>query len=173
MAKSASADLVAGVRRLLRAVDGEFIPPLSSRADSLSLATGSGAGTVEPYLTAIRDEQWLLVRRGGVVIGLLSYLVDHRDGALSPWAPLVYVTTVAVDAEHRRAGHAQSMYEHLARRVRGSGGTRLATRTWSSNRSHLTLLRRLGFNEVRRLVDDRSAGQDTIYLVLPTTRSFA
>jgi len=46
----------------------------------------------------------------------------------------------------------------------------LATKTWSTNDAHSSLLRDRGFREVKRVPDDRRDGVDTVYFACPTDR---
>jgi ribosomal protein S18 acetylase RimI-like enzyme len=100
----------------------------------------------------------------GTVVGLLSVRDGYRASTLGDYQPAAYVTTVVVDPAVRRRGIARRLYTTLAEDPPADVASPfLATRTWSTNRGHVTLLTDLGFEAVTRLPDDRSAGVDTVY----------
>lgn len=152
-----------GVWKLLRAVDDEFVPRLSSRTDTV--ATGSGVGgAIAVYMDAVRSESWVVATESSVVVGVASFLAGYRQPPLEQWAPSAYVTTIAVVKERRRQGIATAMYAELARAAERAGLSWVTTRTWSTNASHLGVLRRLEFEEVVSISAQRGPGVDTVYL---------
>jgi ribosomal protein S18 acetylase RimI-like enzyme len=146
----------------LRDVDDEFVPPLSSRGDSIGLR-GSGDGGVLRYLEAIVREEWLLALSGDRLVGLLSYVAPWSDRRIPDCSPAMYVTTLAVATSARRTGVAGRLYDCLGTMVSGAGARSIATRTWSTNDSHIALLRARGFREVLRVPDERMRGVDSVY----------
>lgn len=150
------------------------MPALSSRDSTTQTrfeATGADPDGPLAYHREISRQRFLLgVENGAGVIGFLSYRDDFvlpRDDSLHEGSTF-YVTTVFVDPDYRRRGITTSLYRDLIRRAEIAGRS-VSTRTWSLNDGHLALLARLGFHEVRRIVDDRGEGIDTVYLERPAS----
>lgn len=163
--KLASAAISEGVASLLAEVSDEFVPPLDARADTLSLSVkGCSRGLVE-YLQRMRHETWLLALKDNELVGLLSYIAGHQEAALSRYSPCAYVTTVAVTQPARRSGTARLLYEALEAHAYKERLPFLATRTWSTNSTHLPFLVAGGFKEVHHVLDDRAPGIHTLYFV--------
>lgn len=154
------------VWELLQQVDSEFVPPLSSRRDTLSMTPTSG-NSLADYFRAMSHESWVVAALDGLIIGFVSFVVGQDPPALSNSSPSAYATTVVVSRAHRHCGAALSMYAELKQVTRAAGLRYVTTRTWSTNDSHLRLLYRLGFEVVFRVGDERTAGIDSIYLALP------
>ena len=163
----AARDTADALRRLLTDADDEFVPPLSARGSTLESLLGpeqERAAGIDDYLAAVLEQQVLVAQDASGVVGFLSYRPGHVvtiDGH-EPVGPAAYVTTIVVAPTARRRGLARALYEALLDEV---GGGAVATRTWSGNASHLTLLAHLGFVEAIRLPDDRGPGVDTVYLI--------
>lgn len=161
-------DLREPLHALLTAADQEFVPPLSARTSTtqseLSPERPRSDG-VDPYLTAMMEQHLLVAEQGDEVVGFLSYRPEHL--VVVPGrqllGPLAYVTTIAVHPTARGRGVARALYTSLIER---SGEGRIATRTWSSNDSHIALLGSLGFVEAIRLQNDRGPSMDTVYYAL-------
>jgi ribosomal protein S18 acetylase RimI-like enzyme len=166
------------VWQLLRAADGEFVPPLSARGSTVQpdLEPQPGAKdseTAEPeagegparYFDELRGQHIILARerRTDRVVGFLSYREHHRLPEAAHSGDHLYVSTVIVDPAHRRQGVTRAMYQRLDAEAARSGQG-IATRTWSGNTGHLRLLEHLGVREVLRLPDHRGPGVDTLYL---------
>ncbi|MET8092201.1 GNAT family N-acetyltransferase [Micromonospora sp. NPDC005220] len=161
------------IAEILTQVDAEFVPPLSSRASTTTKSlTGApdvpGGGRAAPalYLNAVLAQHVILAALNGEVTGLLSFRAGHTEPLLSDWSPCDYVSTIAVLPEARRQGIARGLYAHLFAQTT-STSPHVATRTWSTNDSHLSLLAELGFRCVANLSDHRGPGIDTVYYVRP------
>lgn len=163
---TASSAVQDGVRDLLLEVDSEFVPPLSTRADTLALHSPSGCAMKGRgrYLDALRRESWLAALAGDEVVGLLTFLDAHDDPRLAAWSPSLYATTVAVAARVRRKGVARQLYDALEATARQRAVPYLTTRTWTTNSGHLGFLHSRGFQRVAQLPNDRSTGVGTVYL---------
>lgn len=163
----AATDLGRGVQALLTAVDDEFVPPLSRRADTDSLEPARPTSVPVAYFHAMRAERWLVAMDGGEVAGILSFRIAANQLAPCPaWSSSWYVTTVAVSPGKRRRGVGTAMYNALHRLARERRARGVITRTWTSNSSHLALLEAQGFREIVRVPDARAAGEGTVYLAL-------
>jgi ribosomal protein S18 acetylase RimI-like enzyme len=165
-ARSASQIQRHQVLGLLREVDHEFFPPLSSRTGTLSLEAVpvpvDPASGLAMYLHAMLDESWLLARRDEQVVGVLSYLVDHVEPTLERQSPSLYVTTIAVARGWRGSGVGTALYDALFVQAGLAGAPWITTRTWSTNEQHIRLLVTRGFDEVARR--PRLGFVDSVYL---------
>ena len=156
--------LISQLRDMLCWADEQFVPPLSARHSStqadLSPAEAQ-AGAVDDYLHAMLDQQFLVALDGNKLAGFMSFRLDHPceyvEGKMC-----TYVSTIIVDGQWRGQHLTEHMYDALfvLPQVRG---TIVATRTWSENHAHLTILARQGFDLVKTLPDDRGPGVDTVY----------
>lgn len=156
--------------KMLVAADKEFIPSLSSRNNTTTKQLAEEAGNrdgPQAYFESLQ-KQWILFGFADTgIVGMMSFVPHYDDELLRAWAPCTYLSTVIVDRAYRRLGMARELYGTLIRHSRRIGDAALATRTWSSNSSHLGLLNELGFVEAARLPNHRGLGLDTIYRVLP------
>lgn len=150
------------VRDLLFACEGEFVPPLSARhsTSQSDLGTGERHSGPQAYFDEMREQPIVLAIQGGDLLGFLSY----RPGFVLDFLPgtSCYVTTVCVDASHRREGVATALYAHVEALVRPQG---VSLRTWSTNLAQIGALRKRGYECVRTLPDDRGPGVDTVYFL--------
>lgn len=155
-----------GVRRLLATVDEEFVPALSARSDTMSTVPVAALthGALGNYLDSMRAESWLVALDGNEVIGLLSFRTKHDESLLRAWSPSLHATTLGVQPSLRRAGVATHLYDALERLAGEFCLPYLTTRTWTTNASHLGLLRSRGFKSVAQLSHHRSDGIGTVYL---------
>jgi ribosomal protein S18 acetylase RimI-like enzyme len=167
----AQPQLVGSVRHLLATVDREFVPPLSSRSDTVSMESPASKPGLDAYLEAMREELWLLAQRGGAVVGLLSFRHALANRPLAAYAPSLYATTLAVAPAARRTGVARTLYDALERQALERRVPYVTTRTWSTNTSHLRLLDERGFVVVDRTPDDRGGGIGTLYLACAVPRN--
>ncbi len=156
--------------RLLRETDDEFVPPLSARSGTFDDSFEGDAG-VERYHADTLDEEYFVAlsdryddRRA---VGFLSFRRDFSKTAIEPYVPATYVVTVAVSPESRGEGYGNALYDAL---FETAEDPYVATKTWDTNDAHASLLRSRGFEEVKRLVDDRRDGVDTVYFARPTDR---
>lgn len=154
------------VWELLVAVDDEFVPSLSSRESTTTknLTSRATSGGPIAYYRQILQQWTILASEGGGCVGFMSFIPHHREEALRDWIPCCYLSTLAVVHGGRRRGVAGRLYEALFASAEDLSDPYVATRTWSTNHSHLALLQSLGFTETARIVDHRGPGIDTVYL---------
>lgn len=95
----------------------------------------------------------------GNVAGFLSYISD-RPMDIKGFPCVEYLSTILVEKNCRGRGISKKLYEKF---IELSAGKSIVTRTWSTNESHLGLLSKLGFVEIKRIKDDRGDGIDTVY----------
>lgn len=150
---------------LLNEADYEFVPPLSARKGTTQknlLDVGEGEVPTE-YFEALMQQSFILCINESHVIGFMSYIKDHKlklydDNSLV----CDYISTIIVDTRFRNEGYTTGMYNKL---FNSRPAKTYATRTWSTNRAHLHLLDKLGFELVYIIKDDRGNGIDTVYYV--------
>jgi ribosomal protein S18 acetylase RimI-like enzyme len=161
-------DYRAEVRDLLALTDAEFHPPLSVRDGPTQTADLDGArdSSIEAYVDSMIGQQFLLVLDGATLAGVQSFRTGYDADALGVHTPATYASTLVVHPDYRRAGHARRLYRRLLTDPVGAGDPYVATRTWSTNDAHLSLLDELGFECVATLEDDRGEGIDTVYYAL-------
>lgn len=156
----------AEIYRLLDETEDEFVPPLSSR-DGTTQTDGLDEernDALDEYYEQCLEQSFILAHDGDEVYGFLSFRTGYDIDALDTYTPSAYVSTIIVDPDARREGHARAMYHELLTNVPAEvREPYVTTRTWSSNESHLALLDELGFELLTRLEDDRGDGIDTVY----------
>ena len=155
---------------ILTALDREFVPPLSERAPQVHADVhydqdNAVTGSVQAYL----DE---MLNKGNVLgifvenkfVGVLSYLENECFDMITPAdLPNIYICTVAVSPEARGMGITKKLYSHLF--CERYPNANIFTRTWSTNLAHIKILRHFGFEELKRISNDRGEGIDTVYFV--------
>ncbi len=153
--------------QLLVAADNEFVPSLSERRDTMTkrLVTDKPNSHDGPH-GYFNDTQLQWIIFGSVnqrVVGMMSFIPHYSNDILRGWSPCSYLSTLIVDKPYRRCGVARRLYGYLIDYSRKIGDRTVATRTWSTNVGHLTLLDDLGFAPVKTIPDHRAPGVDTIY----------
>jgi ribosomal protein S18 acetylase RimI-like enzyme len=157
------------IRRLLREASDEFVPPLAGRegttqSDDLDDTDG---GDLDAYYRQCLAQTFVVARVDGSLAGFLSFRHDYSHEALDGYCPANYVSTIIVDRAHRRQGIATRLYRALLTDLPSALELPyVATRTWSTNDSHLSLLDELGFERIETVPDDRGEGIDTVYYAI-------
>ena len=149
--------------KLVQASDSEFVPALSSRGATTQTDLGAHESKAAPtdYFNTLCTQSFILCIKRFHVVGFLSYIPDHRlESGDTVNMTCDYISTIIVDAKFRNRGITTSMYNKL---FEHRPGKIYATRTWSLNHTHISLLDKLGFSLILRLKDDRGAGIDTVY----------
>ncbi len=148
---------------LIEVADHEFVPPLSVRDNTTQtgLTKGVVKKTPEEYFNALIMQSFILCIKNNHVVGFLSFIPDHTlsmDECMSVVCD--YVSTIVVSPKFRGRNITISMYKTLfAFRPEKI----YATRTWSLNYAHISILCKLGFHLALQLKDDRGPGIDTVY----------
>lgn len=153
---------------ILKAVDYEFVPPLSQR-DPTPLPGMSQEdieclhGSVTAYLNEmLYFEQVLGIFVDDRLVGMVSFIENEKFEILEDKdLPNIYVCTVAVSPEFRGLGITRKAYQYLFFDVYKERN--IFTRTWSTNTAHSKILLSMGFREFKRIPNDRGAEIDTVY----------
>lgn len=151
------------VWQLLRRYDQSFIPPLSSRENTYqSNLAQLTQQTNEPreYFAALKDQSFLLATVDLTVVGFMSFRPNELCVELDDEERTTYITTIIVDEAQRGRGITSSFYSIVGKYT---DDKTITTRTWSTNFSHIRILDKFGFQEVRRIKDARGQGIDTVY----------
>lgn len=156
---------------LLVMANKEFVPALSARKSSKQkrLDQTKTIITGEPleYYNAIKTQNFLgVINKDNLLVGFMTYISGYDIEELGDINPTAYVTTVIVEKGHRNRGITTALYANLQQEVIESGLKHISTRTWSSNYSHIHILTKLGFAEVKLLKNHRGDGIHTIYYAL-------
>lgn len=156
---------------MLNCYSDEFVPPLTKR-DSTVQKDFNGPDeceTVERYAESLLSHEVLVATIKGfqeeIVVGLASFI---RNFEVVPPRRLggLYVTTILMDKAYRGLGVAKRFYDKIFKEADKTASFTLV-RTWTGNDTHIGLLEKIGFKEVRRFKDDRGEGIDTILFSRP------
>jgi len=152
---------------LVKLADGEFVPPLSSRNSTtqgnlLQGGTVTGAGPVS-YFEGLKKQEMIIYLEEGRVVGFMSYIPHHilEIQGIEEKKEVNYVSTVIVHPKCRGKRITEKMYQELIK----ISDVPVATITWNSNRAHIHILEKMGFELVATLKDDRGEGIDTVYYI--------
>ena len=150
---------------LLKETDAEFVPPLSARESTTQTDLSQGTKTYEQrepitYFRELRKQEFLLAEEADRILGFLSFTSDREMELSGKHFSALYISTIAVGKAYRRRGIAGQLYDELLRRF---GERTIVTRTWSTNRGHIHLLRNLNFTLLETIENDRGNGIDTVY----------
>ncbi|MEM7785074.1 MAG: GNAT family N-acetyltransferase [Planctomycetota bacterium] len=163
------------VALILHQCSSEFIPPLTNRSSTTqkqwsleehSVTLNSGGSFPQSYFDKLRTQGLVTAWIENRIVGFLSFQSQFCDDNLTPFCPAIYVTTVCIEPDFRGRGICSKIYDWLLNHIRKNFNTRyLSTRTWSTNTGHIRILQNQGFQECRRLLNDRGAGIDTVYFI--------
>lgn len=151
---------------ILKAVDTEFVPPLSARSstrqNSFEQSVPEEKNEPEVYYESMIEQHFVLALTEGKVIGFLSYIPQHsvRYPMRNEQVTADYISTIAVLPEYRGQGITRRMYELF---LKNSQAKNVVTRTWSLNHAHLHILAAMKFTLAETIPDDRGPGIDTVY----------
>lgn len=163
--KKLSKDYYDDVWNILSSSDKEFIPPLSERNSTtlrlFSKKKVDQRGPLEYYKQMLKQE-FILAMHGDKPIGFLTFTPNYLLQVEGKELECDYITTIVVSSEFRGYGITREMYKTLFESRRGNN---IATRTWSTNYSHLHILKSIGFKLLALLPNDRVEGIDTVYFL--------
>lgn len=144
--------------------DKDFIPSLSSRESTtdVNLSVDDSTQCAKPvsYFNELKKQNFILALCENKVVGFISYISDITLD-VEDYNPAEYLSTIVVMKSYRKSGVASGLYKTFLKVCQGKNAV---TRTWSTNISHMNLLNKLGFVEIKRIENDRGAGIDTVYM---------
>lgn len=157
------------LRNILYEIDYEFIPPLSYR-DSTTFSFGDSTtnhNKPEDYLKNVLNQAIILSKKksDSQVVGFMSYIPNYSVEIKNEKNIICYyISTVGVTKGWRGHGITNQFYKLIEEIVKGQTiSDYVATRTWSTNRTHIKILTDLGYKNVSTIENDRGNGIHTVY----------
>lgn len=144
--------------------DTSFVPPLSNRTGTTqtSFQNKENPSGIEDYLTQMLSQQILGIFLEDTLVGFVSYIENRvTDVFGAETLPNIYISTLVLQPETRGMGITKKAYHYLFDEMYPERN--VYTRTWSTNTAHIKILQSFGFEELKRIPDDRGAGIDTVY----------
>ena len=147
----------------------EFVTSLHSRTSTTQVDFQERLpSSIEPYFSKIKEQSCILVSESndmGVysdssIVGFLSYIKGYSVKDFNVPVDNIYVSTFCIAPFLRREGLAETLFKKIEDMHEGSF---MFTRTWNSNFSCISLLRKRGFRLLHTIKNDRDDGIDTVY----------
>ena len=158
------------VWNILCECDLEFLPPLSTRGSTFQSRLQLGdilENLPHSYYEEIIKQPIILAvsEESGKAEGFMTFKHNYHCEELKNFSPSNYITTICVGKNARNKGITRKLYQFLqsSQLPAQYRMPNLATRTWSTNASHLHILETLEFEVSEILVNHRGNGIDTIY----------
>ena len=152
------------VWEIVKQADTDFVPPLSARADTVQKFRDipNVKGDKEPFnfFEEIKKETFIFIINNGKIEGFMSFIKDYKLKINDNIVICDYITTIIIDSKNRNKGYTKKMYDVILSERKEKN---IATRTWSTNHSHMHILDKLCFKLVQRDIDDRGVNIDTVY----------
>jgi aspartate/glutamate racemase len=154
---------------ILYEIDYEFIPPLSYRNSTMF---SFGANTTdhnkpEDYLKDVLNQAIILSRKKSdhQITGFMSYIPNYSIEIKNKKNIMCYyILTIAVTKWWRGHGITNQFYKIIEEIVKKQSTSNfVATRTWSTNRTHIKILTDLNYENVLTIENDRGNGIHTVY----------
>lgn len=149
------------IQDILFACAHEFVPPLGQRTSSTQSNMTSGLADEEKpysYFQQMIAQEYILAKDGDKVVGFMTYKPQYTCPELSALPLSSYITTTCVYTAYRGNHILQQLYQAME-----AHHPVISTRTWSTNVGHLHVLESRGYTLIKRLVDHRGVGIDTVY----------
>ena len=154
--------------------DKEFVPPLSSRNDTKQknfLGTQKEGNItiednkpVEYFNNLIQQHFIIALDINGDVAGFLSFKIDHD--ALDRIRKNIYMSTACIRKIDRGKKLSGKLYKFVESELLEEYKRELIlTRTWSTNEKQMHIFKKLGYEIIETLPNDRGDGIDTVYFL--------
>lgn len=142
--------------------DMTFVPPMSSRTGTTqnTFQNKVNPSGIQDYLAQMLSQQIMGVFLEEKLVGFVSYMKDRVTDVFDV-LPNIYISTLVLQSETRGMGITKKLYNHLFSELYPTHS--IYTRTWSTNIAHIKILQGFGFEELKRIPDDRGLGIDTVY----------
>lgn len=150
---------------MMRQADNDFVPPLSARTSTLQkdLASyESVSNGIELYFEEMSKQIILGAFEDDFLLAFLSYRKDYTNDVIKEdKLPNIYFSTLVAkpEAKGKRIGY--QLFGHAYHTLYPE--CHAFTRTWSTNGAQIHMLPQMGFREIKRIVNDRGEGIDTVY----------
>jgi ribosomal protein S18 acetylase RimI-like enzyme/aspartate/glutamate racemase len=154
--------------KILLEIDYEFVPPLSFR-DSTTFSFDSDLkNTKVPevyYQNLLKQELMVSMRKNtDEVVGFVSYIPNYTITHDNHSFKCFYITTIGVTKGARGNGIAKQFYKKIEEEAKKKATcTKVATRTWSMDKTHIRILESMGYKKVIEIENDRGLGIHTVY----------
>jgi len=163
-------DIEHELRNILYEIDYEFIPPLSYRnSTTFTFGTETTADHDKPedYLRNMLSQAIILSKKklDNQITGFMSYIPNYSI-ELENGRNIMgyYITTVGVTKGWRGHGITNQFYKMIEEIVKKQTKSNyVATRTWSTNKTHIKILTDLGYKNVLTIENDRGNGIHTVF----------
>ena len=141
--------------------DTAFVPPLSQRTGTTqtNFGTQHNPNGVADYLEQMLTQQIVGVFLENKLVGFVSYIENRGEDAFKQ--PNIYLSTLVLQPETRGMGITKKLYHHLFNEL--CPERNVYTRTWSTNIAHIKILMGFGFEELKRIPNDRGQDIETVY----------
>lgn len=149
-------------------IDYEFIPPLSYRDSTTFKFDSKSKKTVLPdlYFEKLLKQEIMVSRKkvNKSITGFMSFIPNHVIETNDLRMKCYYITTIGVTKGERGNGITKQFYKRIEEEIlKQKTSTHVATRTWSTNRTHIRILESIGYELIIQLKDDRGPGIHTVY----------
>jgi len=157
------------LRNILYEIDDEFVPSLSysdSTAFSLGVSTANN-NKLENYLKNMLNQAIILSKKKSdhQIVGFISYIPNYSVEFKNKENIICYyISTVGVTKGWRGHGITKQFYKMIEEIVKGQTiSTHVATKTWSTNKTHIKILTCLGYKKISTIENDIGNGIHTVY----------
>jgi len=165
------------LRNILYEIDYEFIPPLSYRdSTTFSFETKiTNHNKPETYLQKLLNQEIIICRKkeNNQIIGFMSYIPNYTIQINKKMNIIChYISTIGVTKGERGNGITNQFYKIIEEIVKEQITSNfVATRTWSTNRTHIKILIDLHYKNVLTIKNDRGNGIHTVYFAKEIIRN--
>ena len=167
--KSYKVKIYDNILSLLNECNNEFVPPLSSRYSTQQKEFNNIEVTNQKpniYFDMIIKQHNIVAINNDKVVGIMSFInnYDKKEyfGADFKNKNNNYISTVCVKKEFRHKKIATRLYDFIENQLpQEIKGECVSTRTWSSNKLHINLLNKRGYENTYTIKDDRTLMDNT------------
>jgi aspartate/glutamate racemase len=170
-------DIEQELRNILCEIDYEFIPPLSYR-DSTTFSFGAKTtdhNKPEEYLQKLLKQEIIICKKksNNRVVGFMSYIPDYSMNVKNRKSiKCYYITTIGITKGWRGHGLTNQFYRMIEDIVKlQTESNFVATRTWSTNRTHIKILSDMGYKNVLTIENHRGHGIHTVHFAKEVVRN--
>ena len=159
-----STDKAEAIKHLMVKCDNDFVPPLSFREDTTRAISDMilHEMDIEPYFELILAQKNIIAYHENEVIAFLTFQNNFTNHSYFPTKAnendiINYISTIIVDKEFRRLHVASKLYDFIEQLLPNDMLSQcVATRTWSTNESHIKLLDKRGYELTCTMHKDRT-----------------
>lgn len=168
------------VEHIVKECSEEFFPPLLGRSSTQQKSFGRQPSSNDKhsdksYINNLLMQSNIFAIVDNNIAGFMSFIYDCHNEIFDKlgYGKNNYITTICVEPKFRGRGIANALYDFIEQKLPlKSKADFTSTRTWSGNKSHLSLLDRRGYSLIHKIKDDREyQGQkaDSVYYARKNT----